>query len=116
MNKIINKFLIMLRSGSICISFLYNYLLSDANLSGNDRVNKNHQKLKCLSDTFSSYGGVLAKLSQILCFEDGKGDVFSDCKPYCQKETIEYFKDEYLKNRELFKNVTEVDFNVFNLS
>ena len=103
----------MIRSGSICISFLYNYLTSSNNTEGNDRVTKNHQKLKCLSDTFASYGGVLAKLSQILCFEDGKGDVFSDCKPYCQKETIEHFKEEYINNRELFKNVIEVNFDVF---
>jgi predicted unusual protein kinase regulating ubiquinone biosynthesis (AarF/ABC1/UbiB family) len=48
-----------------------------------------------------------------LCFEDGKGEVFSECKPYCQKETIEYIKNEYETNKDFFKNVKYLDFNVF---
>lgn len=105
----------MIRSGNICISFLYKFLTSEIKYNGNggDELIKKATRLKCLSDTFASYGGVLAKISQILCFEDGKGDVFSDCKPYCQKETIDYFKDEYTKNPNFFKNVKEIDFNVF---
>ena len=106
----------MLRSGSICISFLYNYLTNECNTSqtgNNETMIKKADKLKCLSDTFQSYGGVLAKLSQILCFEDGKGDVFSDCKPYCQKETIEYIKNEYVTNSDFFKHVKYLDFNVY---
>jgi len=101
----------MLRSGSICASFLYNYLTSDTE-TGNDELKNKNSKLKCLSDTFASYGGVLAKLSQILCLDDGKGEVFSDCKPYYQKETIEKFKEEVENNFDFFKNVT-IDFNVF---
>lgn len=105
----------MIRSGNICISFLYKFLTSEIKYNGNggDELIKKATRLKCLSDTFASYGGVLAKISQILCFEDGKGDIFSDCKPYCQKETIDYFKDEYTKNPNFFKNVKEIDFNVF---
>lgn len=108
----------MLRSGSICISFLYNYLLSENNTVDSEENNgntliKKSTKLKCLASTFASYGGVLAKLSQILCFEDGKGDVFSDCKPYAQKETIEYFKNEVITKPEFFKNVHSINFDVF---
>jgi predicted unusual protein kinase regulating ubiquinone biosynthesis (AarF/ABC1/UbiB family) len=106
----------MLRSGSICLSFLYNYLVSEVKTNEDENGNKLIQKadkLKCLSDTFQSYGGVLAKISQILCFEDGKGEVFSECKPYCQKETIEYIKNEYETNKDFFKNVKYLDFNVF---
>ena len=106
----------MLRSGSICISFLYNYLTSEhqteENESGKGLIKK-ADKIKCLSDTFQSYGGVLAKLSQILCFDDGKGDVFSDCKPYCQKETTEYLKNDYEINKDFFKNIDYLDFKVF---
>ena len=108
----------MLRSGSICASFLYNYLLSESNINNKnsgDKLIENGHKLKCLSDTFASYGGVLGKLSQILCFENEKSDAFSDCKPYCQAETVEYIKDMYIddKNREFFKDISYFDFNVF---
>lgn len=106
----------MLRSSSICISFLYNYLTSESVPSeneGGDALIKKGHKLKCLADTFASYGGVLAKLSQILCFEHEKNNVFSDCKPYCQEETIEFIKNEYVSNPEFFKDISNLDFNVF---
>jgi len=103
----------MLRSGSICVSLLYNYLLSDSNEKGNDGLVNRHTKLERIADVFASYGGVLAKLSQILSFYNEKSEVFSDCKPYCQKETIEYLKNEYETNKDFFKNVTSIDFDVF---
>ena len=71
----------MLRSGSICMSFLYNYLTSESETE-NGGLEKNCQKLKCLSKTFESYGGVLSKLSQILSLNNEKSEVFSDCKPF----------------------------------
>jgi len=49
----------------------------------------------------------------MLSFENEKSDVFSDCKPYAQKETIEYIKNEYENNSEFFKNIKYLDFNVF---
>lgn len=103
----------MIRSGSICISFLYKYLLSESETNNGDELIKKSNKLKCLSDIFASYGGVLAKLSQILCLENQDSDVFSDCKPYCQKETIQYFREYYEKNPKFFKDVRDMDFNVF---
>jgi len=107
----------MLRSSSICISFLYKYLTSDShpvsNENGGDELIKRGQKMNCLVEVFQSYGGVLAKLSQMLSFENEKSDVFSDCKPYAQKETIEYIKNEYETNTEFFKDVKYLDFNVF---
>ena len=66
----------MLRSSSICISFLYKYLTSDSesisNKDGGDVLIKRVQKMNCLVDVFQSYGGVLAKLSQMLSFENEK--------------------------------------------
>jgi len=103
----------MLRSGSICVSLLYNYLLSDSGEKGNNGLVNRHTKLERIADTFASYGGVLAKLSQILSFYNEKSEVFSDCKPYCQKETIEYLKNEYDTNKEFFKDIDDIDFNVF---
>ena len=110
----------MLRSGSICMSFLYNYLTCEItpassnslNPGGDELVKKGH-RMKILSDTFASYGGVLAKISQILCIDEGKGDVFSDCKPFCQKETIEFLKEFYTKNPTFFENISDLDFDVY---
>jgi predicted unusual protein kinase regulating ubiquinone biosynthesis (AarF/ABC1/UbiB family) len=108
----------MLRGGSICLSFLYNYLLSDIDYSsecknGDTTLKKQSQKLRCLSDTFSSYGGVLSKLSQMLCIEDTNNTIFSDCKPFSKEKTIKYFKDEIKNNSKFFKNIKDVNFDVF---
>ena len=73
----------MLRSGSICMSFLYNYLVSEATINneekGGDILCKKATKLKCLVDTFQSYGGVLAKLSQIICLGENDENNISVC-------------------------------------
>jgi predicted unusual protein kinase regulating ubiquinone biosynthesis (AarF/ABC1/UbiB family) len=74
---------------------------------------KKATKLKCLSDTFQSYGGVLAKLSQIVCFEHEDSSVFSDCKPYSKDKTIKYLQNEFKINSEYFKNIKNIDFNPF---
>jgi len=104
----------MLRSGSICISFLYKYLTSENNTENTgDELIKRGTKLKCLTDTFQSYGGVLSKLSQILSVEDQNSNVFSDCKPFSQKKTIEYLKNEFETNDIFFKDIEELDFNVY---
>ena len=70
-------------------------------------------KLKCLADTFQSYGGVLAKLSQIVCYENQDSTVFSDCKPFSRDETIQYFKEHYNEFPEFFKNVKYIDFEPY---
>ena len=104
----------MLRSSSICMSFLYNYLISDSDSDREegkgDTLNKKSQKLRCLSDTLQSYGGVLSKLSQILSLNDQNSSVFSDCKPFSKEKTIKYFK-EFIENNDF--PVKSVDFNVY---
>lgn len=83
----------MLRSSSICMSFVYNYLTSESETSDNmGDFGKKCQKLKCLAKTFGSYGGVLSKLSQILSLSNQNSEVFSDCKPFSKEKTIEYLK------------------------
>ena len=106
----------MLRSGSICVSFLYKYLTSENNCQNNsgykELENKNN-KLKCLTETFQNYGGVLAKISQILCSDDQDNKVFSDCKPFSEQKTIDFLKKEYENNKDFFKNIIDLDFNVY---
>lgn len=85
----------MLRSSSICASFLYNYLMSDSDCKDENGqpLDKSVQKLRCLTDTLESYGGVLSKLSQMLSLNDQNSTVFSDCKPFSKEKTINYFKN-----------------------
>ena len=85
----------MLRSSSICASFLYNYLMSDSDCKDENGqpLDKSVQKLRCLTDTLESYGGVLSKLSQMLSLNDQNSTVFSDCKPFSKEKTISYFKN-----------------------
>lgn len=102
----------MLRSSSICTSFMYNYLMSysECKDENGQSLDKNVQKLRCLSDTLGSYGGVLSKLSQMLSLDNHNSTVFSDCKPFSQEKTIQYFKD-FIKNSEL--PIQSVNFDVY---
>lgn len=101
----------MLRSSSICTSFLYNYLVSsDDKDKGGDKLTKDAKRLRCLSNTLKDYGGVLSKLSQILCLDDKDNNVFSECKPFSKEKTIKFFK-RFIINSDL--PVNNVDFNVY---
>jgi len=107
----------MIRSGKICISFLYRYLTVEkekSDMKGGELLLKKYDKIECLKDTFTSFGGILAKISQMLCLDDESNDAFSDCKPFCQKETIESFKKFYSENKNtFFKDISNIDFNVY---
>ena len=101
----------LVKSSDICIKFLYNYLTTDK--SDTNALTAKAHKMKLLSDIFASYGGILAKISQILCMEDGEGNVFSDCKPYSQVETLKKFREDYSLNKNtFFKGVTDLDFTI----
>lgn len=111
----------MLRSGSICLNFLCNYLLGEASIisskneKGGDILVKKATKLKCLSDTFQSYGGVLAKLSQIICLgeNDQNNSVFSDCKPFSTEKTSTYIKNLFETDKIFFKDVKSIEYEVY---
>lgn len=102
----------MLRSSSICASFLYNYLMSDSDCKDENGqpLDKSVQKLRCLTDTLESYGGVLSKLSQMLSLNDQNSTVFSDCKPFSKEKTISYFKN-FIDDSEL--QLQSVNFDVY---
>jgi predicted unusual protein kinase regulating ubiquinone biosynthesis (AarF/ABC1/UbiB family) len=100
----------MIRSGSICVSFIYNYIVNEIKHkkveSGKD-INEQLEKLLPLSEKFKAHGGVFAKLLQLLCVasNDKDNDIFSDSKPYSYEKTIEYFKNKVITEHELYKNV-----------
>lgn len=103
----------MLRTGSICISFLYNYLASEMKNNKDDDLTKKSTKLKCLASTFADSGGILSKLSQLIAYEHGdiNNNVFSDCKPFNEKQTLDFITTEVITNP-LFKNII-FDLNVY---
>jgi len=108
----------MIRTGSICVSLLYNYLKSQHNKSSNDGIqdlNNKASTLNCIRETFENYGGVFSKLAQLLCLGENESDnkVFSECKPVNMEKTIEYLKTEFENNNDFFKNIESIDFKVF---
>ncbi len=105
----------MIRSGSVCLSFLYKYLMTESSedSDGGNKIIEQGQKLKILSDVFASYGGILAKIAQIISLEDETNTVFSDCKPYCQQETIDKLGREFMSKNSFFDPVYELDLKVF---
>ena len=74
----------MIRSGKICLSLLYNCLSTpkhkNEDNSDDEFLNKKN-KLKTISKVFENYGGVLAKLSQLLCMDEQNDSSFSKCEP-----------------------------------
>lgn len=101
----------MLRTGNICLSFLINYLKSN---NTKEKLNTKNEKLKCLSDTFSQYGGILTKISQVLKYQDeSDSEVFSSCKPFNPKKTLLLFKNEILNNPEKYSSVVNIDYSIY---
>jgi ubiquinone biosynthesis protein len=102
----------MLRTGNICLSFLINYLKS--NTGSKEKISSKNEKLKCLSDTFSNYGGILTKISQVLKYQyDSDSDVFSNCKPFNPKKTLLRFKEEIYNNPDRYSSVENIDYNIY---
>jgi len=102
----------MLRSGSICLSFIYNYLTTNDSENNNEEFDKKNKKIRCLTNTFEKYGGVLSKLAQILSFNDSSSAVFSDCKPFSRDETIQFLTVQ-LNNPPFNNMIKTIDMNIF---
>jgi predicted unusual protein kinase regulating ubiquinone biosynthesis (AarF/ABC1/UbiB family) len=108
----------MLRTGGILLNLLYNYINND-NVSqsttmgeGYKEIEQKNKKLVAISTTLASYGGIFTKFAQLLCYDTENCSAYSDCKPINQKETIDYLKLQYGTNKEFFKNVKSLDFEV----
>lgn len=99
----------MIRTGKMCVSFLFKYMTSVSD-NDDDPLKAKSNKLRCLSDVFSNYGGVFSKISQLLCYNDSSNKVYSECKPFSKNKTIQYLKE--LCDSTL-KDVKNIDFNVY---
>ena len=99
----------MLRTGSICASFLYKYITSTN--TSEDNFTKRKETVQLLSDVFADCGGLLSKISQIINIEvnNDTNNVFSDCKPYNAKKTIEFI----LKELESMPCIKDFDDNIY---
>jgi predicted unusual protein kinase regulating ubiquinone biosynthesis (AarF/ABC1/UbiB family) len=102
----------MLRTGSILLNFVYNYIRDSNNNNntqnlgdGQKEIDEKNKKIRILTKTLLSYGGLFAKIAQLTAIGEENDTSFSDCKPYNQKETIEYIMKLYNSDKELFKNV-----------
>lgn len=106
----------MLRSGKICVSLLYNYITSSLTEDDDvtDDICKKSLKIKNLSKVFDDCGGVLTKISQIMNYQYGVVDstVFSDCKPYNEKETLKFILDK-IDDKNYSKNIQSFDSRVY---
>lgn len=88
----------MIRAGSIGISYVINACKNVFSSSKDDSdLSKKAKKLKILKQTLESYGGMLAKIAQMLSYDDGSDSVFSECKPFSRKKTHNFIK-KYIKN------------------
>lgn len=104
----------MLRSGSICVNLLYNYLSTnidnlvndDNSPNSNKEIEKRNIKLKTISKTFENYGGILSKLAQILSSNNPTSNIFDECKPFSSEKTTEYIKQQNMSN-------VFIDYNIF---
>ena len=101
----------MLRAGSLCMTLLYKYMTT--NSESKDNLNEKSRKLKLLADTFSQYGGLLSKVSQILVLNDVNNNVFSDCKPFSRDKTHNYIIKQYENNPEYFQLIKELNFEIY---
>lgn len=88
-------------------------MMKNKNKNEEDDFQKKNDYIKCLSKTFSKFGGVLAKVSQILNLENEKSNVFADCKPFSKNLTHDFFLEEILTKDE-FHNVDIDLLEVFN--
>lgn len=111
----------MIRSGSICISLLYNYLTTEITtmVKGGDtrcEYEKRLTKLDMFADVFANYGGILSKLSQLICYSDNSKtnhNVFSDCKPFNEEKTRQYFIEQIKNNPDRFHDLSDIDFEIY---
>lgn len=110
----------MIRTGTICASYLYKYFTTEDN-SGDDnddgehiKFKKKKFKIKCLSDVFADCGGILSKISQIINmdYDDYENTVFSECKPYNPEKTLEFIKKQ-LSNEQYKDKIFDFDFNAY---
>ena len=104
----------MIRTGTICLTLIKTYF-STLNDKNDCELARKSQTMKRLKESFENLGGVFSKLAQMLCIEDNISDnkVFSECRPVNMEKTVVFLKNEFENNKDFFKGVDCIDFNVY---
>ena len=79
----------MLKAGRIGVSYVMNRLKTafQGSEASSSSVSERAVQLRVFTQTLSEYGGILAKVSQMLCYGDPTSSVFSGVRPASHKRT-----------------------------
>lgn len=92
----------MLRTCNIIKDITIKYLTMTT--EEDDDLNSKSKSLKTLASVFSTYGGVLGKISQTLSLENEDSNVYDSVKPLASNRTHKYVTD-VLMNTDEFRNI-----------
>jgi ubiquinone biosynthesis protein len=91
----------MLRFTSLGLNYLYNLYNTDKDNTSSENyteeVGGNVKKLRSLRRALNKLGGVYAKVSQLLSYDDHTADVYSECSPDQNSDTLKKFR-EYIES------------------
>ena len=90
------------KSLNIICKIIYTLVTNGCSVSN---VSSRASKIKQIAPILAEYGGILAKIAQIMTIEDGYGTHYSDLRPYALTKTINQFEIDFKGNK--------IDFNVF---
>lgn len=94
----------MIKASKIGVSYLINSVKEIFNKDKNDKVQGKVEKMKVLRKTFEQYGGLLAKIAQMLSFGDTSASAFSNLQPFSRDKTHKYLL-EYIKKENLIYTI-----------
>jgi predicted unusual protein kinase regulating ubiquinone biosynthesis (AarF/ABC1/UbiB family) len=84
----------MLKAGRIGVSYVMNRIktaFSNASSSSSSSVSERATQLRVFTQTLTEYGGILAKVGQMLCYGDPTSSVFSGVRPASHQDTHKAF-------------------------
>lgn len=88
----------MLKAAKIGSSYLLNYLNEMFRGNQKDDVKSKSDKLRLLKKTLEKYGGMLAKIAQMLSYGTNDSSIFSDLEAFSRDDTDKYVKEYFKKN------------------
>jgi len=100
------------RSANIMKEILTHYI-RNTSYGRPSTISEKVVQLKSLVDVLSEYGGILAKVSQLVSIDNSGADYYCDCKPYSREQTHDNFVLMVEQDVELFKNIISIDYNIF---
>ena len=81
----------MMRAGGIGLKFLAKVMMSASTTSNPSDLKQAINRLRLLRDTLQEYGGVFAKVAQMLSLDTPSAEVFDECRSRLTGPTHEHF-------------------------